>query len=77
MKTVTTYEAKTHLAQLLAEAEAGDEIIISQNRHAEVRLVPVREVEPKRVFGALAGQVVGGSEFFEPMPTSDIALWER
>ena len=76
MKSVNMHKAKTQLSQLIAAAEAGEEIVISRDQHPAVRLVPVGEV-PKRVFGALAGKISVGPEFFEPLPEEELTLWER
>jgi len=40
MVKVGSYEAKTHLPQLLARAEAGESIIITRNGKEVARLVP-------------------------------------
>lgn len=77
MKTVTVHKVKTHLSQLIAEAEAGEEIVIMRDKTAAVRLVPVREPVPKRRFGALAGQVSVTPAFFEALPEGEIAGWEE
>jgi prevent-host-death family protein len=77
MKTVTMHKAKTHLSQLIAEAEAGEEVIITRDHVPAVRLVPVGEPIPKRTFGALAGQVVVTAAFFQPLPDDELAEWER
>jgi prevent-host-death family protein len=44
MKTVGTFEAKTHLSSLLEEVERGEEITITKHGKAVARLVPVRAV---------------------------------
>lgn len=75
MKTVTVHKAKTHLSQLIAAAEAGEEVIIMRDQEAAVRLVPVGEPAPARRFGALAGKVSVTSAFFEPLPESELAAW--
>jgi prevent-host-death family protein len=43
MKTVGSYEAKTHLPKLLEEVEQGAEIVITRHGKAVARLVPVTE----------------------------------
>lgn len=43
MKTVGSYEAKTHLPGLLEEVEHGAEITITRHGKAIARLVPVTE----------------------------------
>lgn len=39
--TVGAYEAKTHLSELLARVEAGEEITITKHGAAVARLIPV------------------------------------
>lgn len=75
MKSVTVHKAKTHLSQLIAEVEAGEEITIRRGQDAVVRLVPV-EGQPKREFGALAGKVSLTPAFFEPLSDDELAGWE-
>jgi prevent-host-death family protein len=40
MRTVTSYEAKTHLPRLLREVAAGTSITITRHGHPVARLVP-------------------------------------
>jgi prevent-host-death family protein len=75
VKTVTVHKAKTHLSQLIAAAEAGEEVVIMRDQEPAVRLVPVGEPAPSRRFGALAGKVSVTSDFFEPLPESELAAW--
>ena len=75
VKTVTMHKAKTHLSQLIAEAEAGEEVIIMRDREPTVRLVPIGEPTPTRAFGALAGKVSVTPAFFEPLPDDELAAW--
>jgi prevent-host-death family protein len=75
VKTVTVHKAKTNLSQLIAEAEAGEEVIIMRDQEPAVRLVPVGEPAPKRQFGALAGKVSVTPAFFEPLPDDELAVW--
>ncbi len=44
MRTVGTFEAKTHLSRLLEEVERGEEITITRHGKAIARLVPVGAV---------------------------------
>ena len=39
---VSVTEAKGQLPDLVRRAEAGDEVILTRNGHATVRLVPIR-----------------------------------
>ena len=76
MATVNVHEAKTHLSRLLAQVEAGKEIVIARNGAPVARLVPVRQ-PGKRQFGALKGRIVVRDAFFEPLPEAELAAWER
>jgi prevent-host-death family protein len=76
METVTIHAAKTHLSQLLARVERGEEIILARGKHPVARLVPYRPTAAKRQFGALRGIVSVDREFFEPPPEDELARWE-
>jgi len=73
---VTVHTAKTHLSQLLARVEAGEEIVIARGKTPISRLVPVTP-KGKRQFGAMRGKIDIGPEFFEPLPDEELAAWER
>ncbi len=77
MKTVTVHLAKTTLSQLLAQVEAGEEIVLARGKVPIARIVPYRPVEPKRQFGALRGKVSIGPEFFDPLPDDELDAWEQ
>lgn len=56
MKTVGSYEAKTHLPRLLEEVERGAEITITRHGKAVARLVPVTErVDERRLKTTVEG----------------------
>ncbi len=76
MKTVTVHKAKTTLSQLIADAEAGEEVIILRGKDPVVRLVAIVSQSPARSFGALAGQVVVSREFFDSLPDEELTAWE-
>ena len=54
---VNVHAAKTHLSRLLERAEAGEEIVIGRAGKPIAKLIPYRAERPKRVFGALKGQI--------------------
>lgn len=74
---VNIHEAKTQLSALIARAEAGEDVIIKRNGEPVARLVAITRPIPRRHFGALAGRLVVGREFFEPLPDDELAGWER
>lgn len=76
MKHVTVHTAKTTLSRLIAEAEAGEEVVIHRGSEPVVRLVPVDRPVPARRFGALAGKVYVTEAFFESLPSAELDAWE-
>jgi antitoxin (DNA-binding transcriptional repressor) of toxin-antitoxin stability system len=75
MTVVTVHEAKTHLSRLIADALAGEEIIIARGKEPAVKLVPVAQ-KPKRMPGLWKGKISIGPEFFEPLSEDELRLWE-
>lgn len=72
------HAAKTNLSRLIAQAEAGEEVIIMRGAQPVVRLVAIADnAQRPRVFGALAGQVQAGAAFDEPVPDTELAHWEE
>ena len=65
-------EAKTHLSDLLARVEAGEEIIIARGKTPIARLAPIHRPPAARRFGAMRGIVSVGREFFEPMTGAEL-----
>ena len=47
METVGLFEAKTHLSELIARAERGEEVIITRHNKPVAKLVPMPASEPK------------------------------
>jgi prevent-host-death family protein len=45
METVGLFEAKTHLSELVARAEQGEEVVITRHNRPVARLVPVEPVD--------------------------------
>ena len=70
--------AKTHLASLIREAIAGEEIVIARDEQPLVRLVPVEpDTSQERVPGDLMGKLSLPDEFFLPLADADVDDWER
>ena len=75
METVNVHEAKTHLSRLLAQVEAGEEVIIARNGTPVARLVAVQKRgRPK--FGSWKGRIKVDDSFFDPLPEEELKLWE-
>lgn len=75
MTVVTIHYAKTNLSRLVAEVEAGGEVVIARGKTPVANLTPVAPPRPKRVFGSMRGQVALDDSFFEPLADDELALW--
>ena len=78
MKTnvVTIHQAKTHLSRLVEKAANGEEVIIARGSKPVARLVPIGEVGGRRRPGSMKGTLSVGPDFFEPLPSDELAGWE-
>jgi prevent-host-death family protein len=74
MVKVNVHEAKTQLSRLLERAHAGEEIVIAKGGRPYARLGPLEAPKARRP-GLLKGKV--DKAFFEPLPESELAAWER
>lgn len=67
--TVTTQEAQSRFAELLARVREGDaEIIIAENGVAVARLAPPETTPRRRTPGMDAGKVIIAPDFDAPLP---------
>lgn len=73
--TVTIRVAKATLSELVARAEAGEEIIIARGKTLVAKLVPITAPAPKRRPGAMKGKIALDDSFFEPLPDGELATW--
>lgn len=64
---VNVHQAKTRLSELLAAAEAGDEVVIARDGAPAVRLVPVTAATAVRQPG-FAGPGLWMSDDFDEVP---------
>jgi antitoxin (DNA-binding transcriptional repressor) of toxin-antitoxin stability system len=71
--------AKTHLASLIREAMAGDEVIIARDDQPLVRLVPlaIDTTAHERAAGDLVGKLTLPDEFFRALSADDVEEWEQ
>ena len=74
MTTVNVHEAKTTLSDLIARAEAGEEIVIARANKPVVRLVPVERRLKERILGLNASPGAWIADDFDA-PMADEALW--
>ena len=68
MKSIGLFEAKTHLSELVARAERGEEVVITRHNKPVAKLVPVRSVQSdmasrqvavNALLGAARGRTLG------------------
>ena len=70
-RTVNIHAAKSNLSELIAQAEAGADIVIARNGKPAVRLVPVKKGKAKRPDrrpGFMKGKIWIGPDFDDPLP---------
>ena len=77
MAVVTIHTAKTTLSQLIARAEAGEEIVLARGNRPVAKIVPIDPAPQQRQAGAYRGQFTVGPEFFEPLPDDELDAWEQ
>ena len=81
MESVGLFEAKTHLSELIARAERGEEVIITRHNKPVAKLVPISEVSPElyqRRLAALDALQAVGREVAKrggPITVEEILSW--
>jgi prevent-host-death family protein len=68
METVNIHAAKTHLSQLLARVEAGEEVVLARAGQPIARLIPFTPSGEPRRFGGWKGRVSVARDFDAPLP---------
>ena len=74
MASIGLFEAKTHLSELIARAERGEEVVITRHNKPVARLVPMGRAQgenPQRQRAAL-----DGLQAFEPIKLPGVTLAE-
>lgn len=76
MASFTIHQAKTNLSKLIAQAEAGEEVVITRGKEPVAVLSPVKK--GKRKFGMLKGKIpdIPDAFFFDPLPEEELRLYE-
>jgi prevent-host-death family protein len=68
MEVINVHAAKTHLSQLLARVEAGEELVLARAGHPIAKLVPFQVTRAPRKFGGWRGRVWMADDFDAPLP---------
>ncbi|MDR3359536.1 MAG: type II toxin-antitoxin system Phd/YefM family antitoxin [Bifidobacteriaceae bacterium] len=74
MPTVSIYEAKTHFSQLVDQAEARQEIIVTRHGRPVARIASLRRTDEARRPGALRGQIKISPDF-DTLPEDELERW--
>jgi prevent-host-death family protein len=73
-ETVKVSDAKTHLSELLARVEAGEEFVIARGQEPVARLVPLDEHAKRRaVVEAMLAERDSGRR--QPVTQAEIKAW--
>jgi prevent-host-death family protein len=76
MDAVNIYEAKTRLSQLVDQAVAGQDVVVSRHGKPLVRITRL-ETEPRRIrFGVLKGRLRIAADFDAPLADEVLAGFE-
>lgn len=76
MKMVNIHEAKTQLSKLVAEVEAGGDVVLARAGTPVARIVRLADAKPERRFGAMKGRASTSDAFFEDLPEDELSAWE-
>jgi prevent-host-death family protein len=85
MAIINMHDAKTQLSDLVARAEAGEEIVIARRNKPAVRLVavganskPSARKSREQAFGSMAylRDALKDVDWFEPLPENELQAWE-
>jgi prevent-host-death family protein len=76
MAVVTIHTAKTTLSQLIARAEAGEEIVLARGNQPVAKIVAIEPAPQTRQAGAYRGKISIDPAFFDPLPDDELDAWE-
>jgi prevent-host-death family protein len=74
VETVGLFEAKTHLSELIARAERGEEVVITRHNKPVAKLVPVRRAPKERA--SQRERALAALQNFEPIAVHGATLDE-
>lgn len=71
----SVHDANTNLSRLIADALAGDDVVIARGNVPVALLVPVTP-RGKRVPGVLKGKIFWNERFSDPLPGDELDGWD-
>ena len=77
--TVTMFEAKTKLSELVKKVQAGETVIITSGRNKTpvAELKAIEPIENKRLGFLKHLKLDIPDSFFDPLPEEELKLWEE
>ncbi len=75
MVVVNVHQAKTQLSRLLAQVEAGEDVVIARRVGLVARLLGCKP-RSKRQADLLNGKLSIPERFFDPLPENELAAWD-
>ena len=75
MYIVNVHQAKTQLSRLLAQVEAGEEVVIARRGEPVARLVGCKP-QSERKPDVLKEKITIPGSFFDPLPEEELKTWE-
>ena len=74
MQSIGLFEAKTHLSELIARAERGEEVVITRHNKPVAKLVPIGKAPDKDAQRQLAA--LDALQDFEPIDVQGLSITE-
>jgi prevent-host-death family protein len=72
----TVHQAKTNLSKLIAEAEAGKEVVIARGNKPVAKLIPIAPKKDKnRGYGIWKGKIWAAPDAFDPLTDEELKNW--
>lgn len=73
MASIGLFEAKTHLSELVARAERGEEVVITRHNRPVAKLVPMARV-PARSAAQRRERALAALQQFEPIRVEGVTV---
>jgi prevent-host-death family protein len=75
MTQLDIHEAGERLADLIAKARAGEEVVISEHGKAVAFLISAEDPDRRAALGMFRGQIWMSPDFNDPLTEEELAEW--